>query len=471
MSGWGTIYNQTIYSLRGFSQTLATLQEQASSGSRIIRASDDPSDAYRILTLRDNSQLLTSYAKNIDDVNSTLTNASASLQSITDLLVRVRTLTSQGASGTYTGINRMPIAQEINSLLEEAVSLGNSTNMGRSLFGGSNTSKSPYAVERVNGQITAVTYQGSLTSMDVPVAPGVNYNGTLVGDRVFSSDKRGTVNFLGDTGAKAGTGTSNVQGNAWLSVLHEETSYGPSAGIVPGTGAASGDTILGSHSIEVDAGARTIKLDNGTAVTFTGSEDNLKITNENGQVAYLNMQGWSGFGGPETVTATAQLSLDDGLTRVPIEGVANQVITDSRTGQVLYVDTTNIKQAGVEPIQAGGTYDLFGTLIHIRDLMANTRGLDETQQLGLLAKALDPLKEVSDGLSQNLTVVGGKLSAMQDLKSNVAAMKNSSNDQAAQLQDADIIEIATSLARTQALYQVTLSSATKLLSMSMLDYM
>jgi hypothetical protein len=72
-----------------------------------------------------------------------------------------------------------------------------------------------------------------------------------------------------------------------------------------------------------------------------------------------------------------RLSIDDGATwvTVPAGGQANQAVTDSRTGRVLYVDTTGIQSTGTELVRVPGTYDIFGTLISLRDLLLNPKGL------------------------------------------------------------------------------------------------
>ena len=68
MSGWGSIYNNVSYALRTHSAELARLQEQAATGSRVVRASDDPSDAHRILQLRGQAQSLGTYQENLHGV-------------------------------------------------------------------------------------------------------------------------------------------------------------------------------------------------------------------------------------------------------------------------------------------------------------------------------------------------------------------------------------------------------------------
>jgi flagellar hook-associated protein 3 FlgL len=101
MSGWGAVYNNTRMALHLQAQQMARLQEQAASGARVNRASDDPSDAYRILKLRAESEVLGEYGNNLEDVTRTLELAHNVLQDISTNLRTVRQKAEQGASGTY----------------------------------------------------------------------------------------------------------------------------------------------------------------------------------------------------------------------------------------------------------------------------------------------------------------------------------------------------------------------------------
>jgi len=139
MSGWGTIFNTTRQMLQHHSERLAQLQETIASGARLRRASDGPTDTFRLLGLRTESHSLQTYGDNLARVSDSLDISSSVLSKMSETLTRVRELVTQGASGTYSVENRKPIANEINSLLEQLVSLANTKHGGRHLFGGSRT--------------------------------------------------------------------------------------------------------------------------------------------------------------------------------------------------------------------------------------------------------------------------------------------------------------------------------------------
>ena len=66
MSGWGAIYGSMTTGLQRSSQVLTSLQEQLALGSKVIRASDSPSDAFHIMNLQFHTRSMETYAKNLD---------------------------------------------------------------------------------------------------------------------------------------------------------------------------------------------------------------------------------------------------------------------------------------------------------------------------------------------------------------------------------------------------------------------
>ncbi|HOK94921.1 MAG TPA: hypothetical protein PKW71_02225, partial [Anaerohalosphaeraceae bacterium] len=145
---------------------------------------------------------------------------------LTESIVRL----TQIVSGTYgegqEGQNaRDRTAAEINDVLEQMVALANTKYVDQYIFGGNNTADIPYAVQRSGGEITAVAYCGSSENRSIEAAPGVLASISLAGENLFSSDSPQTPVFYGSTGAKAGTGTSTIRGQVWLTVTFDGSSY------------------------------------------------------------------------------------------------------------------------------------------------------------------------------------------------------------------------------------------------------
>jgi len=468
--GWAAIHNNTSIALNNHMAKLTDLQAQAASGKSLLRASANPPRAYRILSLRSTGNSMEAYGNNLAGVDMSLSQASTILQKISDALTRVNVLLEQAASETYSAANRESMAIEIDSVLEEVTSMANHRHMDKYLFGGTDIAQSPYEVTRTNGLITAVEYRGSQSDMQVPVAPGVKQPGLMVGDRFFRNNERLAPVFLGNTGATTGTGTSSVRGDQWLEVRHTTTVVNaPDQGLAAGASSPLNDTFIGTGTINIDEPAGTIRFGSGQTVA-TGSADT-KLTNANGDVVYLDSSSITpGFVGAVTITSNGTLSVNGGTDTVAIDFSNNQAVTDSTTGRILYVNSGNITRVGDEPLRVPGTYDMFGMLMATRDALSNTRGVSPTLQNDMLTNMLNSLEEVRSGISQQMTSVGSRIVALDNLKESMDNIAFNAKTEASGLQDADIVQIATDIAQTQTLYEMTLASAAKLLNMSLLDY-
>ncbi len=475
MSGWGTIFNNTVSSIQSHTSRLTRLQEQASTGLRVIRPSDDPTAAGRILRLRTQTRSLETYTKNINHVILSLEQASAALDSVNDSLLRVRQLVTQATTGTLSQANRSAISGEIDGIIQQVVTEANHKSLGRFIFSGRSVSTPPYVLQRSGETTVGVTYQGAETGLKVPVAPGVEYSGLLVGEEVFRSHDRSDPVFLGNTGAANGTGTSSVTGDVYLSLEHDATVFqAPAHGLAKAAASDNSDTIVGIHALTIEStgpGAGRLSLDGGPPAAFSVGATDVTVTTEHGDVMHVDVSGWDGTDATIDVVGEAVASIDDGQTTTAITDFTADIAIADADGKILRVDPSGIRRSGTEPIRVPGTYDLFGTLITIRDLMANTRGLSDSEQMTLLLGATESLDEVHNGIAHASTATGAKLQAMDSLKTSLDEVHFATKTEADSTQEADIVMVATELSRTQTLYEMTLAASSKLLSMSLLDFL
>jgi len=474
MSGWGAIYRSASTSLRAHAKILADLQEQAAAGRRVIRGSDDPGDANRILHLRSESRSLGSYIENLDSVVTSLEQISVSLESTSAALVRVDQLLTQAASETLLPESRKPLADEIDGLLEQIVNESNQKSLGRYLFSGHSTTTQSFSVQRTAGTISSVRYQGARNNLPVPVAAGVEYSGLMVGSEVFAADRRSAPEFLGGTGAAAGAGTSSVTGDLYLTVAHDDTVFqGAAHGLAKGDSADTADTIVGVHTLTIGFG--TLQLGQGPVASFDPGDTDVQVRTANGDVMYVDVSGWDNVPADITVVGQAKLYLNDPAVATTVTDFSSDVAVLDANGKVLHVDPSGIFHSGtgsgVEPVVVTGTHDVFGALINIRDLMLDTRDLTEAEQSALLSRSIDSLRGAADAVRNSATVVGSRLQAMDSLRTSLDNIQFTTDSEADALESADIVQIAVDLARTQTLYEMTLASTAKLLSLSLLDYL
>ncbi len=371
------IYNNVNFALHLNTEAMIRLQEQASTGSEVNRTSDDPSAAYRVLGLNSQVKSLENYADHISESIGILELSSTVIEEMVTSFRDTKGSLTQISNGIYDAAARRRAAEGIKHTLERMVMLANSEHSDQYLFGGGDTASAPYLVQRTDGEITSVTYQGSYLDRKIEVAPNVQSSAFYVGDDIFGSDERGTPVFVGDTGAAGGTGTSSVTGDTWL--------------------------------------------------TVTGS------------------------------TGNYDLSIDGGLTTVNTDGTnANLAVTHSITGEILYVDTTQISGAGVDLVRAPGTYDVFSALIGIRDILNNDNNFTDAQVREMLNNSLNSLDEMSGVLVGSAVSIGSRIGFLDDLNDNIQNIEFYAEDETTRLVEADIAQIAIDLSRREVLYQMSL---------------
>ena len=118
-----------------------------------------------------------------------------------------------------------------------------------------------------------------------------------------------------------------------------------------------------------------------------------------------------------------------------------------------------------------GTYNIFDTLISIRDMLRNEKGFSKGQLQELLGESLNSLDEVRNILVQAEVSVGYKVGFLSDLTESMQNVKYNAEDEATRLQQADIAQVAIDLSRREVLYQMSLSITAKLMSLSLLNFL
>jgi len=159
---------------------LFRLQDQVSTGRRIILPSDDAPSALRSIALQRLIERKTQLKRNIATGQSFLGGTDTALGSVADDLIKVKAATL-GVIGTLTTEEQRNSAiSEINGVLNSLVGVANTQFRGRYLFAGSQTSQIPYFIEDIN-----VAYQGDAGSVLSYEDIGVLFSHNAPGLSVF----------------------------------------------------------------------------------------------------------------------------------------------------------------------------------------------------------------------------------------------------------------------------------------------
>lgn len=463
------LYSNYLARVREGYAAMLRNQDQVSSGKRITRMSDDPADAARVLLLAEQHQTRLVQRQNLDQANALLSAADTSLQSVSSLLTEARTIALQGANDALSEPDREGLADRVDALLEELISAANSTIGGRYVFGGSRTSTQPFT-----GSGGEVAYQGNSDAMRVEIGPGTFVAANVPGGEIFLGGERGLTRFTGATGARAGTGPDTGVGVWQLDVTHDATVFLGSSGAAAGQSSASGDTILGQHQLTFTAaGANpaTVSLDGGPAVSFTGTETDLKVTSKSGDVVYLDVTAVSaGFSGDDAIEGHGSLQAQGGA-RVAIDFAAADQQVKSGDGRLLHVDPRAITRSGQEQVTFTGTLSVFEALAELaRDLRSS-----DAERSGALASRIanrvEDLDLAKDRVLQALSSIGGRQQRAQFSDARLTDLDVVVTETRATLEEVDITQAAAELAKNETAFQAALAVGQRIGQLSLLNYL
>ncbi len=153
------IHQQATAQLSRLGQETSLSQQRIASGQKLLKASDDPVAAAKILELNQDLAVREQYLKNADQAQTQLQAQDSVITQVVESLQRVRELTLQAGDGTLTSQDRSFMAEELDARLGEMRSLLNSRGAdGNYLFSGFQGDREPFA--DIGGQLSFVGDQG-----------------------------------------------------------------------------------------------------------------------------------------------------------------------------------------------------------------------------------------------------------------------------------------------------------------------
>lgn len=195
----------------------ADLQERLSTGKKVLRASDSPTDATAAMRARVSISDAQHYVRNAENGIGWLTTADSTLSSMGDTVRRARELALQGASsGTSSQASRDSIASEIDQLRADLVSQGNTTYLGRPIFGG--TTSGSVAFDPATG-----AYVGDTGSVQRTIADGVKVRVDVSGTDVIGANGNSLFDDLAALSTALRSGNDAGISNAVVTLQNRQT--------------------------------------------------------------------------------------------------------------------------------------------------------------------------------------------------------------------------------------------------------
>ncbi len=162
---------------------LAVLQQQASSGKRILQPSDDPAGALQVMSNQAQYNRLGVYQQNVSDAQAKLNDSVSTLTQVSNLLAQAKQLALQGSNNTETPEAMQALGSQADSIFNEVLALANTQQSGQYLYGGASSQTTPFTVN-AGGQ---VVYNGSTQSVSEPIGQGQQVRTLYAGSQVFQA--------------------------------------------------------------------------------------------------------------------------------------------------------------------------------------------------------------------------------------------------------------------------------------------
>jgi flagellar hook-associated protein 3 FlgL len=186
-----TTADTVLAQLQRLSRQQADLQSQVATGQRITKPGDDPAAVARVIAAQMERSSVTQYARNADSALEYSKTSYAGLQQFKKLSDRAGELAVLG-TGSIGSDAMKAYAAEVNQLLEQAASQGNTRFGNDYVFSGNAVTTAPYTLTRdASGQITAAAYAGDTGRLTVPLADGASIQPTP-----DSSTNTGLADFM-----------------------------------------------------------------------------------------------------------------------------------------------------------------------------------------------------------------------------------------------------------------------------------
>ena len=268
------IYDAGSLNIQRNQAALFKLQNQLSTGRRVLTPEDDPVAAAQALLVTQAKEMNTQQTTNQGTAKSQLGIVDSQLSSLVDLIQNVRERVIQAGNGSLSNADRQSIATELESRFSELIGIANAQNgSGDYLFSGYQGATKPFAIDASQ---SAVAYYGDDGERLLQVSSSRTMPVNVAGSDVFMDVKQGNGTFVVKTGNKVdATGVPVIDPVTLKPVINQGSATADSGSVrdlqkwqqaVNALGGSSAKIEV-RFSVDVTTGATTYALFNGSGVS------------------------------------------------------------------------------------------------------------------------------------------------------------------------------------------------------------
>jgi len=198
-----------LASIQQSEQNQSVSTQQLASGRTVNQLSDDPAAAAALVQNHNQSGADAQFLQSLSTLQSRYQVADSALGNVVTALTQAVSVGTEGANGTLNDSDRQAIAGEVQGLINQTVSLANTTYQGSYLFAGTKTTTQPFTLD---SSTNAVTYNGNSATTSVELSNGVSIGANVPGDQLFQNASGNVTSALTDL-YNALTSGNNIPGS------------------------------------------------------------------------------------------------------------------------------------------------------------------------------------------------------------------------------------------------------------------
>lgn len=482
--------------------------QQGSTQKKINRPADDPAGTYRVLMTRNDIDATKQYQSNVDTAKGWLNLADEVLGTkLSTVITRARTLAEQASSGTYTAENRRQIAFEVREIFGSVLNMSNTEFEGKSIFGGQRYDRNAFeqglaltswdktwdaAIQageyRVEGASNS-TMMIQFTSTGELGTDALTYRWSRDGGATWHDDTvaAGSTTLVAD-------GVTVVMQNK-LAVSAADVSLGPGANngtllYVRPAAFYQGDdndppadmTIMGgppglTSSASGEFGSNLlVRLDTDADLSAAGNAFTYSYSLDAGST-WVTATAESGAGNK------VRLPVPGGYVDLDAAGVAGNMV-DAGTQVLVHpsradLDLEIMKGSYIAVNNVGK--DIFGGYYegkparnlekNLFEVLGNFVAYCENNNQQGCQQVLEQLGSVQQGILTEVARIGGLENRLNTAADVLSFLKLDQQERLSYVEDIDLTELLNKLARQQLTYQTVLQSSSRIMQMSLSNYL
>lgn len=451
-----TTYRSLNAELGRLTSSLEDLRNQAATGKKLLRPSDDPAAIRPVLSARSQIRANDRFISSLSTAVDRLDNQDSYLDQVENLLVSAKEVAINGINGSLSDQDMQTLADQIGYIKTEMLSVANAQVGGQYIFAGFEEDTAPFVT---NGDL--VNYAGDNNIKRLEASPGEYIQTNLAGSEVFQG--------LRDTN---NDGVMEQTGQDLFALLTdlERALRGEAGQVYSGStalpngnlGSADGTTHLDALGnplpaktpIALDALGDPI-IDQTTGATVT-------LTTSAGQP--INLQPVLGLDGQPLSIAAYNAKFPPGTT-------------SDFNGDPLDLDQPMYLHAdgSIPAFDSDGkpviTYDSGGGVLQAVSLLNDDGSPLQLRLVPALADLLPELEAAADQSRSARGRMGNNAARLETAKSHLEGVQIDLEQILSRYEDVDMIDVLTEILQTETAFEGALKVTGQVSKLSIMDYL